>query len=57
MHTSSKELLLHFCQQATGHVYGGSVFSWITYQDSSSCPVTVRHPKDEYGDPFIPTCA
>lgn len=30
-HPSSKELLLHFCQQATGHVYGGSFWVLLGY--------------------------
>lgn len=58
-HASSKELRLHFCQQATGHVYAGSFWVLLGYLPGSfsSCPVTVRHPKDEGGDPFVPTCA
>lgn len=46
-HTSSKELLLHFCQQATGHVYGGSFCVLLDYLPgfvlmSCNCPPPQR---------------
>lgn len=47
-HPSSKELLLHFCQQATGHVFGGLFWVLLGYPPgfillmSCNCPPPQR---------------